>query len=271
MNKKLISIIICLILIMSCVTNVYAIDSNLESMDEILLQKGYPIEIIEKMSESAKEVICANPNLIYESGTTLEYVEHNGQLVEKTSFNGEDGITPFGQISTSTLELTWTVSLDTSANTNERLVIYSYNWLNMPQNRYDDPMAVSWNGDCYTMKLGSFYKVDKYHYINTFSGASGTATHSSEAGYANSSRHGVSWYADLKGYQSNVLVDKLYGHGQFILEKDAEPTTTERLYGHYVHNKSKATLNVLIPYVGSFSVSGGSDYDERGNACNFSL
>ena len=38
MKKKLVSIMICFILIMSCAINVYAIDGNVNSMDEILLQ-----------------------------------------------------------------------------------------------------------------------------------------------------------------------------------------------------------------------------------------
>lgn len=264
MKRKFICIIMCLILVLSCTVSANATENNSEDMNVILLEKGYPLEIIQKMSDSAKEVICANPNLIYESGFTLGYIEENGQLVENTLPASVRGIRPLGQIPVNDLELTWTVSLDTSANANERLIIYSYEWKHLPINRWQDPMSVSWNGNYYSMKTGSFYKVDRYDYTILSNGETGSATHSSEPGYASAFENGVTWYADLKGYVSNMTINRLYGHGQFILQKESNPTMTTRLWGHYVHNKAAAALTVSIPYVGGFEVTGGSIFDERG-------
>lgn len=258
MKKKIWCIMLCVALLLT--STVTATASEMD-MDTVLFQKGYPQDIIEKMSKSAKEVICSNPNLIYESGFTLGYNEKDGQLVEATN-----GMSPRGQISAYDLELTWTVSLDTSANDNERLILYSYKWLNLPENRWQDPMSISWNDEYFEMKSNSFYKVDKYDYTNFWNDTTGSATHSAEPGYASASDAGVTWYADLKGYQYGITIDSLYGHGQLILVKKAEPPTTQRLYGHYIHKLANVGLSVNIPYVGTFNVTApsGSDYDERG-------
>ena len=37
------------------------------------------------------------------------------------------------------------------------------------------------------------------------------------------------------------------------------------LYGHYVHPKAELGLSVNVSSYGSFSISGGSNYDERGS------
>jgi hypothetical protein len=90
-------------------------------------------------------------------------------------------------------------------------------------------------------------------------------THSSENGYANASNAGVSWYADLKGY-IGVQPTKLYGSGTFKLAPKSTTTSgSTTLYGHYVHPKAELGLSVNVSSYGSFSISGGSNYDERGS------
>lgn len=264
LKKKVISLLLSAILVFSCTINVSAAENDNKSIDEILIERGYPISILQKMSDSTKATICDNPNLIYENGFTLSYQEENGQLVLQEVLAEGDKAIPYGQIPTADLELTWTVSLDTSARDNERLIVYSYQWKNLPVARFQDPMSVSWDGDYYSMKSNSFHKVDQYEYTSVYTGVSGSGTHSSEAGYASASKDGVTWYADLKGYIAEGVIRKLYGHGQFILVKDKEPSSPTRLYGHYIHSKISTNLSVVIPDTGEFQVSGGSSYDERG-------
>lgn len=89
--------------------------------------------------------------------------------------------------------------------------------------------------------------------------------YSSENGYANASNAGVSWYADLKGY-IGVQPTKLYGSGTFKLAPKSTTTSgSTTLYGHYVHPKAELGLSVNVSSYGSFSISGGSNYDERGS------
>ena len=76
---------------------------------------------------------------------------------------------------------------------------------------------------------------------------------------------GVSWYADLKGY-IGVQPTKLYGSGTFKLAPKSTTTSgSTTLYGHYVHPKAELGLSVNVSSYGSFSISGGSNYDERGS------
>ena len=73
------------------------------------------------------------------------------------------------------------------------------------------------------------------------------------------------WYADLKGY-IGVQPTKLYGSGTFKLAPKSTTTSgSTTLYGHYVHPKAELGLSVNVSSYGSFSISGGSNYDERGS------
>ena len=80
----------------------------------------------------------------------------------------------------------------------------------------------------------------------------------------------MTWYADLKGY-GGVTATKLYGHGSFVLREVGPATGTSTLYGHYVHPIVSANLSINISTYGSFSVTGGSVFDERGNQKTFNF
>lgn len=72
-------------------------------------------------------------------------------------------------------------------------------------------------------------------------------------------------FADLKGY-IGVQPTKLYGSGTFKLAPKSTTTSgSTTLYGHYVHPKAELGLSVNVSSYGSFSISGGSNYDERGS------
>lgn len=74
------------------------------------------------------------------------------------------GIMPFEQISTSDLSLAWGLSrYSTSGNL---LVTYSYDWLNLPVERFSDSIGISWDSDIFRMLDNTFYKVDKYNRKN---------------------------------------------------------------------------------------------------------
>lgn len=68
-----------------------------------------------------------------------------------------------------------------------------------------------------------------------------------------------------KGY-IGVQPTKLYGSGTFKLAPKSTTTSgSTTLYGHYVHPKAELGLSVNVSSYGSFSISGGSNYDERGS------
>ena len=63
-----------------------------------------------------------------------------------------------------------------------------------------------------------------------------------------------------------VQPTKLYGSGTFKLAPKSTTTSgSTTLYGHYVHPKAELGLSVNVSSYGSFSISGGSNYDERGS------
>lgn len=204
----------------------------------------------------------------------LSYYDENSGTYSEIDVN-EDGtyIAPRGQISTSDLSLSFTYSRSPAAK-NTKLsyikVTYNYNWLNLPFFRWQDPTSVSWDDSKFQMTDNSFSKVDKYDgYVigpnGELLGPYTNQTHSSENGYANASNAGVSWYADLKGY-IGVQPTKLYGSGTFKLAPKSTTTSgSTTLYGHYVHPKAELGLSVNVSSYGSFSISGGSNYDERGS------
>ena len=211
---------------------------------------------------------------LMEGGAVITYYDENSGTYSEIDVN-EDGtyIAPRGQISTSDLSLSFTYSRSPAAK-NTKLsyikVTYNYNWLNLPFFRWQDPTSVSWDDSKFQMTDNSFSKVDKYDgYVigpnGELLGPYTNQTHSSENGYANASNAGVSWYADLKGY-IGVQPTKLYGSGTFKLAPKSTTTSgSTTLYGHYVHPKAELGLSVNVSSYGSFSISGGSNYDERGS------
>lgn len=133
-------------------------------------------------------------------------------------------------------------------------------------NRYQDPIAVSWDDSLFRLEDDSFTKVDKYDgydpALGVIFGKVTNQIHSSENAYANGYPAGVSWYADLKGYIGNQPT-KLYGYGTFNLKPKFEIYNfTTTLYGKYIHLKTSAEISLNIFDYGNISFSGGGDHDE---------
>lgn len=238
-------------------------------MKESLLERGYPHLYLEHASYSVIKSIYEKPYLEFDSATIVTYNEDTGEFHDYEISN--EGIMPYGQIPTADLSLTWAVNKNTTSGS-EYLVTYSYDWKNLPFFRWQDPIAISWDSSKFEMKDDSFYKVDMYDgfisvngYLQSFTGE----IKSEEDGYASAFNAGVTWYADLVGHLG-VTATKLYGHGEFVLRKLVSTTGSTTLYGKYVHPTASASLSINIGDYGSFSVSGGSNYDERGNQRTFS-
>lgn len=273
--KKLISTLLAFIMIVS-LTPVIAFaqepaSPSEEAIDAALVDRGYPQIVLNEMSITAKRSIYEDTSLYFKGATITTYDEETGTFEDFEI--PENGIIPYGQISTSDLSLVWSVNADED-NPDLIIVQYSYKWNKLPFFRWQDPIAVSWDSDLFEMQDDSFYKVDNYdgYVVDPSSGLIlSTITggiHSQENGYAKGFSSGVTWYADLKGYLG-ITVTKLYGYGEFVLEKKTSKSGTSKIYGHYVHPTASISLSVNISDYGSFSVSGGSNYDERGNQTTF--
>ncbi|MGL5253679.1 MAG: hypothetical protein ACRC9L_01460 [Brevinema sp.] len=271
--KRILSSILALTMVCAMSATAFAAEPATTSQDEMiatLITRGYPEIYLEHTSPSVIEELYETPDLIFEGAVITIYDEETGEFSDYEIT--PDGATTKGQIPTADLSLTWSVSKNNTSGT-EHFVKYSYNWTNIPFFRWQDPIAVSWDNSKFEMKDNSFYKVDKYDgfisgqgYYQEFTGE----IKSEEYGYAKGFDSGVTWYADLVGYGA-VNATKLYGHGSFVLRETGVATGTSTLYGHYVHPTASASLSVNISDYGSFSVSGGSSFDERGNQKTFSF
>ncbi len=142
---------------------------------------------------------------------------------------------------------------------------------------YELPFAISWDDSKFSLKNNSFYKVDMYDgTITEANGIIKTFTNkikSSQYGYANASNVGVTWYADLIGHFDTPYsrITKLHGYGSFqLVPKSTTYNGSTILYGHYVHPTMSANININVGVYGYFGISGGSNYDERGNATTVS-
>lgn len=275
--KKLLTILLSCAMLFSFSVTAFASENTNNTPEEImnlaLLERGYPQILLNTMSPTAKESLYEKSELVFDGGIITIYDESNGTFIDYDI--SANGITPFGQIPTSDLTLTWSISKN-PRNTKEIFVTYSYDWNDLPFFRWQDPIAVSWDDNLFEMKDDSFSKIDKYdgYYINSSGAPTGErftgAIKSQENGYASGYSAGVTWYADLRGYDIIYVADALYGHGEFTLEKKTSSTGSSKMYGHYVHPKASTNVSVSVPKFGSFSVSGGSNYDERGNQKTFS-
>ena len=269
--QKVGSMALALVMALSLSAPAFAAEGS-ESVDATLRSRGYPQVMLDNMSPTAKESLYEKDYLEFDGGIITTYDEESGQFVDYDI--PADGVMPIGQIPTSDLSLVWSISKNRN-NSKEIFVQYSYDWLDMPFFRWQDPIAVSWDDSLFEMKDDSFYKIDKYdgYYINTSGAPTGEtftgAIKSEESGYGSGYSSGVTWYADLRGYDILYVADALYGHGEFTLEKKTSATGSSKIYGHYVHPTASTGASISIPKFGSFSVSCGGGYDERGNQKTF--
>lgn len=237
-----------------------------EQIDAALIERGYPQIVVEEMSLPAKKSIYDDSSLYFKGAAITTYDEDTG-MFENYEIS-DNSIMPCGDISTKSLSLVWAVS-GYAYDSNLISVKYSYEWKRVPFFRWQDPVAVSWDSSLFEMKDNSFHKVDYYDgfLVNSFYHVNG-GIHAEEYGYAKGFAAGVTWYADLKGY-TGINIDKLYGYGEFVLRKKTSTSGYSTLYGHYIHPTVSISLSINISSYGSFSASGGSGYDERGNQVTF--
>ncbi len=252
MTKKILCSFLSLIMFLTA-SIPYCVYADELDVDNYLIAHGYPVQLINDMPEEEK-LDLFNSDCYYESSKTYEYDE-NGKLIRITTPE-DSNIIPYGQIKTSHLKLTITRSLEYSYS----VITFNYKWNTLPVNRYQDPICVAWDSSVFSLVSESFRKVDQYRAVYPDnSSATYTATQSDEKSYAKATVDSVTWYADLKGYSEYVV--ELFGYGKFTLAPKKRNVNTQ-IFANYVHNKSAVSLS--LTYIGGFTVSGSSPYDELG-------
>ena len=229
-------------------------------IDAALETRGYPRLVLDSMNPKAKEAIYRNADLAFNAACIIVYDKETGRSQEHSIQAGQP--MPYGQIPTSDLGLAWVISTDGEDYLN---VQFSYEWHSIPAFRFQDPIALSWDGDKFAMVDDTFEKTDYYreYIVDSVTGEtslSGVKIKSQENGYADGSDNGVAWYADLKG---GLNVAELYGEASVTLEKLTSASGTSRMYGHYVHPTVSTGIRINVHGSGEFSVCGAEGYDGR--------
>lgn len=216
------------------------------SIDEELIQRGYPDHLIAGMLNSEKEDLIIN-DCYFETSTTY-YYDEEGKIIDTPSAD-ESGIAPFGSIKPTTLNFT----IYSSKSGRNKKITIKYFWTQSPVNRYEDPIAVSWDQNIFSYLSKSFYKEDQYCYI--LNGP--TYVHDSSNSYAKGNLSYIAWYADLKGYIPPP--EAVFGYGTFTLVPKQTGKST-KIYAQYTH--AKTSLGISVGFNGiDFTISGASTYD----------
>lgn len=261
MKQKIISIFLSAVMIIMETMPYCAFADESIDIDAYLLNHGFTNAIISTMLDEDKQFYY-NEGCTIIDATQYNYDEKMNLISVKDLTNATGNIVPYGQISSTSLSLTWYISKNSSGNI---VVQYTYVWNKVPINRFQDPIGISWDPNYLKMKDNGFNKADYYIFVDN-GGTEHATKYSEENSYANGSESGVVWYAKL--FPSKCK--SLRGRGRVtLIPKKSSGSTT--LYGNYVHKKMVGSLSMSIPKFGSFSVSGGSSYDERGNQKTFNI
>lgn len=261
MKKYIITIVSTMILFGT--STAYA--SDMDVVDKNLLERGYPVNVLEHMCDENKLELYKNKDLHYGGATMIQYCEETG---ESKVIDMDNSYDTYGQIPEEDLTIMLTPSGKTANGKLEYIdFLFDYKWKKTPVNRYQDPITISfdYNGADYRLKYDIFRKVDKYKYLDANMNLK-TATKSDEKSAALKAKHGVGWYADLAG----GAVQSLYGYGEFRVD-GTTPTENGIIDASflYAHAKSSVSVSVPIPRFpgGSIAVDSESGKnDEMGDA-----
>ena len=252
--KKVLVCFLSFVLVLST-CSLYGFASGNQTIYEVLSSRGYPQYVLYELCEEAK-IDILNSESFFEDVEYIEYDE-NGNVID----NKNKCTALYGQIKESSLKLTIIVGKKVN---NEKNVTFNYQWNILPVNRWQDPIAISWNDAYFRLKDNSFHKVDQYDYaIGSDYSKIYSAIKSSEEAYAGAGPNGCMWYADLKGHSTTTPVFSLYGYANFTLEC-MKSSGSSQIFAKYAHKKATGSLSIGIPKFGSFSITGTSSFDELG-------
>ena len=263
--QKTICIILSIVILLLSPLSIFANEPL--SHDKILLQRGYPQIVIDSLDVSQKDYLITENSVFM--GAVIAYLSEDGtSTIIHINEDGSYIMPRGGQISVADLALSLTYSRDQSYSTLKYIdVTASYNWLNLPAERLEDALTVTWDDTKFKRELHSFRKVDKYnaYLIDSVGNViyfSDQIT-SDEPAYARQTDCGVTWYADLQE-GIGLFVTNLYGYATFrLLPLESTYAGSSEMYFHYVHDKSiSGSISINIKDKGSISVSTSGDYSE---------
>lgn len=241
---KKILVLTLVILLLS--NNFLPVHANNMSIDEQLLENGFPLEVINEMIYEQKMDIL-NRDLIFCS--TKQVFLNEDKRIRKRSTIPSD-------------ELMFRLTTATEYEDGERFkVIYlMYDWEEIPYWKLEDLIAVSWKGDYYRVVPG------EYMYYCQYKREDGKVITKSDKVVSYSNEDGVGWDIDIKGSIDNYfyVVDNYGFCSVTISKRSSTPSDKEcELYGRYTHVKGHGSIGLKIGPA-SIDFSGSASYDYRG-------
>lgn len=271
--KKLISMGLAVVMCLSLAIPALAVEEsneltdeilNSNSIDEALLQRGIPQQILDRMSDDTKEYVYNNPSLEYGSSMCMSFDEETGEYSD---------LAPASEhIPDGDLDLTFSFYYDTKDNKiNTIEVTFDYNWNKLPVFRWSDPIAVSWDDAKLRFVPDSFEKKDYVQYRDDDTGIllKPLLKESSQSPLS-TSEAGISWEANLGGHSTIMNTVALYGNAVFKLEPQPElvpmKSIDSTIHAKYVHPQVAVAVSIAVPDFGSFTVNGTGLYQSMAEA-----
>ena len=249
--KRLLSVVLLVAICIASVPSAYAAEVSEDTMDTELRSRGYPQTYLDCIPSTVKESLYNKPNLEFE-GATVSCYNEDGSYDEYDI--SADGAMALGQIPVA--DLTFVIGVARYSNSGNVLITFSYEWNNIPVNRYSDVMVVSWDPEIFELMDSGFHRYDKYNNYD-YNGI----VYTDDPGYYSASNCDVSWRAELC---KSPDVISLYGHGEFLLAPKVS-TYTNTFYAYYIHAKKNVNISVSLGPLGSLSFSTGEESsDKRG-------
>lgn len=227
------------------------------NLDQMLLNRGIPQELIELMPNTQKQDIIDN-NLIFKS--------YENEEIEINDSNHTSSISARNTISDNTLSLTCSCYYEPNySSSNKQITFYvNYDWSKVPQMTLTDAYGIAW-GDNWKAVPNSHKSYTYWKLAMNQGIKSNTET---ALAYANS--YGAGWNTDIKySYGLQYVVDN-YGYGKITLEaKKPSKTGSDQVCINYTHRKSiNGTFGLSLGPC-SVSYSGTADADTKGIYFNF--
>lgn len=231
---------------------------------EFLLTRGFPTDVLDSMDAATLEYYASVKTIRFKSQKVQSFIlDENGHFEEVSpSPPSPHSHIPDGQLTISTKIFEGLTSDE--KNVTRLYFNLDYVWNDLPINRFDDALCITWNPKLLRYSSKSFSKKDYYQYLH-----GDWYLHESASSPTTIQADGIAWYANLRGDDPVfVEVTGLKGHAQFELvpaSGSTIPNMTGSLttfYGKHAHPNTSVTVGFDFEFGENISVTGSSDYGE---------
>jgi hypothetical protein len=226
------------------------------TINDILIEKGVPTEMISIMPEEQKADIISK-DLIFGSYKKVNYDD-----MEKNISNNSDLIIN-GTIPSADMDFYISTYYYSYSSSDVRVRVYiNYDWNKIPSFTLTDPYGLAWDDSIYLAEPDS---TDTYTYWKL---EDGTVESEFDNVLAYSASNGAGWNTDIKYAYGLKYVTDNYGFAAITLEsKNPKVTGTTQLHANYTHVYGVGSIGLSFKGI-NVSYSGSASSDSRGTSLN---